>query len=215
MTFVSSPTKKKRDLTTVAATTATASSTTVATKTSSSSSAAAIAAQIHVLPRASAGAAIPNDAITKDDTIETDERSSTTSQAIQSNSKTRSSKSFFKRKDKSSKQRSNANRNSNNTSNCNEAHGFISSFNQIKSSQITANNLPVITSATTTAMLHRNNVAGGGGGGNGNFNTNTNKITKITDDFINDYSMEQILNKKIARDEPNKYSKRNFHLFYK
>lgn len=49
----------------------------------------------------------------------------------------RSSKTFFKKKDKVPKN--------------NESHGFISSFNQL-----TSNNLPVITSATTTMIKHAN-----------------------------------------------------------
>lgn len=184
VTLVSSPTKKKRDLTATATATPKASS---------------------VIPFVSAGAAIPNDAITKDETVETDERSSNTSQAIKSNSKTRSSKSFFKRKDKTAKQRNSANNTNKNT----EAHGFISSFNQI-----TSNNLPVITSATTTML--RNAVSGGGSGSGSNRKGERNSgmdhyATEFIDDFTNDYSMEQILNKKSAKDESNKYSKTHFY----
>lgn len=173
VTFVDSPTKKKRDL-----------------------PAAAAAATAKAIPRASAGAAIPIDAITKDETVEMDDRASITNQAIKPNSKTRTSKSFFKRKDKSAKQRTS----SNHSHNSNEAHGFISSFNQI-----TSNNLPVITSATTTMLR---NVSGGVGGGGGGGCSISHKKTEIIDDFTNDYSMEQILNKQIAKDEANnKYSK--------
>lgn len=173
VTFVSSPTKKKRDL--IAADTA--------------------KVKASAIPYASAGAAIPNDGITKDETLETDERSSNTSQANKTNSKTRSSKSFFKRKAKSVKQRNSSNNNSN------EAHGFISSFNQI-----TSNNLPVITSATTTML--RNVVSGSGTSGGNKRSGADNFATGIIDDCTSDYSMEQILNKKIAKDELNKYSKR-------
>lgn len=71
----------------------------------------------------------------KEDAGETDDRSSN-SQAVKSH---RRSNNFFKKKDKVPK-RNNAN---------NEAHGFISSFNQL-----TSNNLPVITSATTAMLKH-------------------------------------------------------------
>lgn len=193
VTFVSSPAQKKRDPAATAVT-ATAKSTSR-------------------IPFASAGAAIPNDTITKDETVETDERSSNASQAIKTNSKaTRSSKSFFKRKDKSAKQQRGSGANTNKTNNHknNESHGFISSFNQI-----TSNNLPVISSATTTML--RNAVSGGGGGGGAGSITNKKGernsamdtfATEFIDDFTNDYSMEQILNKKHkAKDDFSKYSK--------
>lgn len=191
VTFVSSPTTKKRDLPPPATATAAASKSTPK------------------IPFASAGAAIPSDAITKDETVETDERSSNASQAIKPNSKaTRSSKSFFKRKDKSAKQQQQQQRNSNantSTNTNNESHGFISSFNQI-----TSNNLPVITSATTTML--RNAVSGGGGGSSANrkgerHSAMDNFTTEFIDDFTNDYAMEQILNRKCTKDESSKYSK--------
>lgn len=73
--------------------------------------------------------------VCKEDAGETDDRSSN-SQAVKSH---RRSNNFFKKKDKVPK-RNNAN---------NEAHGFISSFNQL-----TSNNLPVITTATTAMLKH-------------------------------------------------------------
>lgn len=120
-----------------------------------------------------------NDSTLKDETAETDERSS---HAVKSK---RSSKTFFKKKDKVPK-RSIAN---------NEAHGFISSFNQL-----TSNNLPVITSATTTMLKNITSKkcerSSGGNGDNYGVIENTN-----------DPTAEQILNKKAAKDELNKYRK--------
>lgn len=127
-----------------------------------------------------------NDSTLKDETAETDERSS---HAVKSK---RSSKTFFKKKDKVPK-RSIAN---------NEAHGFISSFNQL-----TSNNLPVITSATTTMLKNitsKKCERSSGGNGNGdNYGVIEN---------TNDPTAEQILNKKAAKDELNKYRKHRFFM---
>lgn len=124
------------------------------------------------------------------DAAETDERSNKCP-AVKSK---RSSKTFFKKKDKVSK-RSIAN---------NEAHGFISSFNQL-----TSNNLPMITSATTTMLKNvtsKKCERSGGGGGGGSDNHGVIEDT-------NDPTAEQILNKKTAKDELNKYRKHVFSLF--
>lgn len=192
VTFVSSPTMKEKRKSTPA----------VAASKSASK-----------IPFASAGAAIPSDAITKDETVETDERSSNTSQANKTTSKaTRSSKSFFKRKDKSAKQQQQQHqRNSNANTSTYESHGFISSFNQI-----TSNNLPVITSATTTMLRNAVNGSGAGSTSIGNKKGERNSAmdtftTEFIDDFTNDYAMEQILNRKTAKDECSKYSKTTQH----
>lgn len=135
----------------------------------------------------------PNDTIVKDDTnVETDERSNN-SQAIKPK---RSGKTFFKKKEKVPK-RSIAN---------NEAHGFISSFNQL-----TSNNLPVITSATTTMLQSVTNMKGERSG----ISASNSDNQCIIDDY-NEITTDQILNKKAAKDELNKYSKiiLRFNLFW-
>ncbi|XP_055316211.1 dentin sialophosphoprotein [Sitodiplosis mosellana] len=115
---------------------------------------------------------------------DTDERSSNSQAAIAAatvaKSTKRSSKTFFKKKDKSVPKRSNAN---------NESHGFISSFNQL-----TSNNLPVITSATTT-MLKQKHVT-------------SNKCERDNHGPIDegdDISAEHNSNKKAAQDDRSKY----------
>lgn len=119
-----------------------------------------------------------NDA-TKDDTAETDERSS---QAVKSK---RGGKTFFKKKDKILKR---------NVGSI-EAHGFISSFNEL-----TSNNLPVITSARTTMPKSLNGKKYERD--NHGINDDTNKLFD-----------EQILCKKNAKCDPNKYSKQTFKYF--
>lgn len=143
-----------------------------------------------------------NDAC-RDDTGETDERSknsqaiavtATTAAAaaatVAATAKTtkRSSKTFFMKKDKAPKR--------NTTNNNNEAHGFISSFNQL-----TSNNLPVITSATTTMLKH----------------ITSNKCDKRdnhhectiddSDELSAKHNSAIILNKKCGKDDRSKYSK--------
>lgn len=127
-----------------------------------------------------------NDSIRDD----TDERSSnmqpataTTVAATAAKSTKRSSKTFFKRKDKSVPKRSSNH----------EVHGFISSFNQLTSN----NNLPVITSATTT-MLKQKHVTS-------NKCEHDNHGTIVDDS--DDLSAEHNANKKFALDDRSKYSK--------
>lgn len=132
---------------------------------------------------------------TTNDRDDTDDRSSnsqvatatvavapaTTTTATTTKSTKLSSKTFFKKKDKSVPKRSNAS---------NEVHGFISSFNQL-----TSNNLPVITST----MLKQKHVTS-------NKCERDNHGTTIVDS--DDHSAEHNANKKstVAQDDRGKYS---------
>lgn len=119
-----------------------------------------------------------NEAI-KDDTAETDERSS---QVVKSK-RGGGGKTFFnKKRDKILK------RNVGSV----EAHGFISSFNEL-----TSNNLPVITSARTT--MPKSLTGKKCERDNHGINDDTNELFE-----------EKILSKKTAKCDPNKYSKQTF-----
>lgn len=119
----------------------------------------------------------------RDDTGETDERSSRTIAAI---SAKRSSKTFFKKKDKAPKR---------NITN-NDAHGFISSFNQL-----TSNNLPVITSATTTMLKQVNS---------NKYECDNHEYTVEDSDELFAKQNTIILNKKTAHDDQSKYSESEY-----
>lgn len=108
---------------------------------------------------------------------EADERLSQSQSQSQTVKPNRSSKTFFKKKDKVPKN--------------NEAHGFISSFNQL-----TSNNLPVITSATTTMIKHASNKC-------------ERDNHAIVDDTVGHSVFENALgqSKANAKDDRSKYSK--------
>lgn len=116
----------------------------------------------------------------RDDTGETDERCAKSTK--------RSSKTFFKKKDKALKR---------NITN-NDAHGFISSFNQL-----TSNNLPVITSATTTMLKHVTS---------NKYERDNHECTVEDSDELLAEQNAIILNKKTAQDEQSKYSKCTIHI---